>query len=167
MGRVGLPLYSTAVLILYALDLLFTSIRSLLYFLYRQKVPKSLAQTKIVVYSFCSWVALQHHSAVINLPLQSFLFRAGCYGTRSTRLFKKNYTRVTLKQPRTMACSQQGFTFYFWQCRFFWHYSCRWKAAAKGDFQTGWHYQKSQLELFGFTEESEDCSQCGALYYSL
>ena len=39
-------------LTLNALNLYFTSSRSLLYFLCRQKVPKSLAQTKIVVYSF-------------------------------------------------------------------------------------------------------------------
>ena len=80
---------------------------------------------KIVVYSFCSRVALQHRSAVTNLPLQSCLFRAGCCETRFTRLYKKNYTRVALKQSRTMACSQQGFTFYFWRCRFcFENYTC-------------------------------------------
>ena len=28
-------------------------------------------------------------------------------------MYKKNYTHATLKQSRTMACSQQGFTFYF------------------------------------------------------
>ena len=43
---------------------------------------------------------------------------AGCCGTRSVRLCKKIYTRTTLRQPRTMACTRQGSPLFHLRCRF-------------------------------------------------
>ena len=65
--------------------------------------------------SLCSFVraAYSEHSIEHRLSLQSYLFRAGCCATRFVWLYKKNYTHTALKQSRTMACSQQGFTFNF------------------------------------------------------
>ena len=132
-GCLFLYIYRTEAFALYTF--LFTTVLNLIPFIvysnfslsfpffHRVKEPKRPSQTKIVVYSFCSRVALQHRSAVINLPLQSCLFRAGCCETRYAWLYKRNYTHATLRQSCTMACSQQEFTFNFRQCRFsFWNY---------------------------------------------
>ena len=74
------------------------------------KVAKRPAETKSVVCSFCSRVALQHPSAVTNLPLQSFLLFVGCCGSHCVRQFLRNIIAVLrLDVPHTMAAKQQGF----------------------------------------------------------
>ena len=85
---------------------------SSLFFIYfrRAKVAKRPAETKSVVCSFCSRVALQHPSAVTNLPLQSFLLFVGCCGSHCVRQFLRNIIAVLrLDVPHTMAAKQQGF----------------------------------------------------------
>ena len=47
-----------------------------------------------------------------------FRLFSGCCGTRSTRLFEIIYTRVALKQPRTMAWKQTALRWIFQRCRF-------------------------------------------------
>ena len=87
------------------------SVSSLSFIYFRRaKVAKRPAETKSVVCSFCSRVALQHPSVVTNLPLQSFLLFVGCCGSHCVRQFLRNIIAVLrLDVPHTMAAKQQGF----------------------------------------------------------
>ena len=77
--------------------------KSFYYVLFDAKRTKNFCTRK--VYSQVLFVhAASDHSVKHLLVMATHGLFAGCCETRSTRVFEKIYTRVALRQSRTMAC---------------------------------------------------------------
>ena len=67
-----------------------------------QKNEKARHTGKIVS-STLLFVPRSEHSAGYLIATPGFRMFSGCCGTRSARLYRKNYTLASLRHPRTMA----------------------------------------------------------------
>ena len=70
-----------------------------------QKNEKARHTGKIVS-STLLFVPRSEHSAGYLIATPGFRLFSGCCGTRSARLYRKNYTLASLRHPRTMARKQ-------------------------------------------------------------